>query len=126
MEEDFRALLLAATAVTDIVASRIDYGGGPQGQETPRIALWTISDQSRHVLSGPEAMSTGRVQVDCYGSTYKEAATLARAVRASLDGVRDANFQGIFHAGTVGTREGGSNEVSRPFLLSLDFITNHQ
>ena len=126
MEEHFRALLLNTTAVTDIVSTRIDFGGGPQGQADPRIALWTIGDLENHTMNGPDGLSTGRVQVDCYASTYAGAKTLSRAVRAALDGYSDADFQGIFHSGSRDTREGGSNEAYRPYRVSLDFITNHQ
>ena len=126
MEEHFRAILTGSASVTAITSTRIDYGETGQGKPNPRIVLWTIGDNEGHTMRGPDGLSQGRVQVDCYGDTYAAAKLLSRAVRTSLDGYTDANFQGIFHAGTRDFREGGSNEVTRPFRVSLDFITNHQ
>lgn len=126
MEEDFRALLLNTTAVTDVVSTRIDFAGGAQGTPDPRIVLWVIGDNEEHRMCGPDGLSDGRVQVDCYCGEYGQAKLLSRAVRAALDGHSDANFQGIFHAGTRDSREGGTNEAYRSYRVSLDFITNHQ
>ncbi len=124
MEEEFRALLLAATAVTDLCGSRINFGAHPQGQPWPAIVLNTISDNSGHDLKGPDGLQSGRVQVDCYAEAYGGAKLLSRAVRAVLDGHTDANFSGVFVAGSRDGREGGTNEADRPFRVSLDFLTN--
>lgn len=124
MEEAFRAVLLASSAVTDVVATRIDFGASAQGAEYPRIVLWTIGDSEGHNLDGPDGHSVGRVQVDCYGATYGSAKQVSRAVRSVLDGYNGGGFQGVFHAGTRDSREGGSNEAVRPFRTSLDFITH--
>jgi len=124
MEEEFRALLTGSAAVTAICGNRIEYGGNAQGAAYPRIALYTIGDNEDHNMKGPDGLSVGRVQVDCYATTYGGAKLLGRAVRAVLDGYKGGNFQGVFHAGTRDTTEGGSNEADRPFRSSLDFITN--
>ncbi|WP_439150833.1 DUF3168 domain-containing protein [Sulfitobacter sp.] len=124
MEEDFRALLTGAATVTAICGTRIEYGGNAQGAAYPRIALYVIGDNESHTMRGPDGLSVGRVQVDCYAMTYGGAKLLGRAVRAVLDGYSGGDFQGVFHAGTRDTREGGSNEATRPYKTSLDFITN--
>lgn len=125
MEEQFRAILLGASGVTDLCANRIDFGASAQGATDPRIVMWTIGDAEDHNLEGPDGHSVGRVQVDCYGGTYGDAKHLSRAVRAALDGYSGNGFQGVFLAGGPrDTREGGSNEAYRPFRTSLDFITH--
>lgn len=125
MEEEFRALLLASSGITALCGTRIDFGENAQGAAYPRISLFTISDNENHTMRGPDGLSVGRVQVDCYGLTYAAAKQLSRAVRAVLDGYSGGGFQGVFLAGSRDTREGGTNEAERPYRTSLDFITNH-
>ena len=124
MEEEMVALLLASSGVTSLCGNRINFGANPQGSPNPRIVMWTIGDAEGHNTQGPDGHSIGRIQVDCYGSSYDSAKQLSRAVRAVLDGYSGNGFQGVFLAGTRDTREGGSNEADRPFRTSLDFITH--
>lgn len=124
MEEELRSILLAAAPITAICGNRINWGAHPQGEPGPYIVLWIISDVEGHTTEGPDGLSVGRVQVDVYASTYGLAKQLSRAVRAVLDGFSGGGFQGVFLAGNRDTREGGTNAVERPFLVSLDFITH--
>lgn len=125
MEETIRALLLASSGITALCGQRIDFGANQQGAAYPRIVLWTIGDNELHTMAGPDGLSVGRIQIDCYAMTYGQAKQLSRAVRAVLDGYRGGGLLGVFHAGTRDTRESGSNEADRPFRVSLDFITNY-
>jgi hypothetical protein len=123
MEELIRARLLASSAVTALAGDRIDFGSNAQGAENPRICMWTISDAEGLSLEGPDGLSQGRVQVDCYSDTYSSAKGLSRAVRAALDGHSGGGLQLVRLIGTRDTREGGTNEADRPFRVSLDFAT---
>ena len=123
MEEAFRSILLGASAVTAISGSRISYGSAAQGAALPYVVLHVIGDNEEHTYKGPDGLSQGRVQADCYGTTYAQAKLLSRAVRAALDGYRGGNFSGIFHASTRDQREGGTNEPERPFYVQMDFLT---
>lgn len=124
MEEALRTLLLNTTAVTDLCGTRISWGNGPQGQANPRIVLWVVSDNGSPTLTGPDGLSVGRVQADCYGTTYASAKTLARAVRTALDCYRGGDFRGVFHVGTRDRIETGSNEADRPHYVQLDFMAH--
>lgn len=124
MEEELRSLLLATSAVTDIVGDKINWGSMPQGQEYPGVALHVIDEVSENTMTGPDGLLQGRVQVDCYALTYRQAKLLSRAIRTRLDGYRGGGFSGIFLAGARDSREGGTNEADRPFRVSLDFLTN--
>ncbi|ARU02971.1 tail completion protein gp17 [Yoonia vestfoldensis] len=125
MEEAFRTILAASPAVSGIAGDRINFGTNVQGARYPRIVMFTIDDAEGHNLDGPDGHSIGRVQVDCYAMSYEEAKLLSRTVRAVLDGYSGDGFQGVFHALSRDTREGGSNEAKRPFRVSLDFITHY-
>jgi hypothetical protein len=122
MEQEFRAILTGATAVTSLVpAARIAWGGAPQGVGHPYVVLWLIGGQDGAHMNGPNELFEGRVQVDCYGRTYSEASAVAAAIKPVLHFYRGGGFQGVFHAGTRSSREGGTNEAERPYRVSLDF-----
>lgn len=124
MEEAFRAYLLATSSVTDICGTRINPVDHPQGLALPAIVYHVASDNVELTLvNGPDGLSQGRVQVDCYGHTYASAKILSRAVRAALDGYRGGSFRMISHTGTRDKREGGSNEADRPYRVQMDFLT---
>jgi len=124
MEEAFRALLLGDPSVVAAAGGRVNWGEHPQGAGATYVVLTVISDAEAHTMRGPCGLSQGRVQVDCYAPTYAAAKGLSRAVRAALDGHSDADFGGVFLAGTRDSREGGTNEADRPYRVSLDFLTN--
>lgn len=124
MEEAFRAILLASAGVTALASTRVNYGEHPQGMAGPYIVLTVVDDAEGHTMTGPDGMSQGRVQVDCYAATYGAAKGLARAARVALDGYSGGSFGGVFLAATRDGREGGTNEADRPFRVSLDFLTH--
>ena len=125
MEEDFRAILLADSGVSALVASRVNWGAHPQGQPLPAVVLHVISDNDEPTLEAPDGLTQGRVQADCYADTIGGAVGLGRAVRAALNGHKGGGFQGIFHAATRTGREGGG-DADRPFYVQLDFTTHYQ
>jgi hypothetical protein len=124
MEEALRALLLGSTAVTDLCGQRINWGGHPQGADYPSLVLHVIDDSEGHTLEGPDGLSVARVQVDCWGDTYKQANGLARAVRARLDGHSGASFDSILLLASRDDRRNGTNEATRRFRVFLDFTVN--
>jgi len=126
MEEQLRAILLAASSVTDIVGNRINWGSIPQGQNYPSVAMHVIDEISESTMTGPDGLFQGRVQIDCYALTYGQSKVLARAIIATLDGFRGGIFSGIFLASARDSRESGTNEADRPFRVSLDFATNRR
>lgn len=127
MEEALRTMLLANAGVTAIAGTNINWGEHPQGVATPFIVLTLIDDAEGLYLDadeGSDGLSIGRVQVDCYGTSYRTAKRLARAVRAAAHGYRGGSFSGIFEVASRDFREGGSNEADRPFRVSVDLLTH--
>tara|TARA_R110002012_G_scaffold211426_1_gene382194 strand:+ start:2542 stop:2925 length:384 start_codon:yes stop_codon:yes gene_type:complete len=125
MEEQIRALLRSNVAVASHVAQRVNFGAHPQGQPLPAIVLNTVSDLEGVTLSGPSGLSAGRIQVDCYALQYGAAKLLSRAVKKALNGYSGDGIQGVFHAGSRDSREGGTNEADRPYRVSLDFTLTY-
>lgn len=125
MEEDLRALLLAAPGVTALCSSRIDWGRRPQGAAFPAIALNVISHPRAYTMAGQDTLSQARVQVDCFDVTYGGAKLLGRAVLAALSGYRGGKFQGIFCDGEQDLEDSGKDMPEYPFRSSFDFIVNH-
>jgi hypothetical protein len=121
MEEEFRTLLLSESGVTDRVGSRVNWGEHPQGAPLPAIVLSVVSEVDGLHMQGPDRFAESRVQVDCYAMTYAEKKQLSRAVMAVLHGYRGGGFRLVRHAGTRDSREGGTNEATRPYRASLDF-----
>lgn len=124
MEEALLALLTGSAAVTAIAGTRINWGAHPQGAPLPGIVLTVIDDAEGHIYQGPNGLSQGRVQVDCWALTYDQAKLCGRAVRAALDCYSGGRFEAIFLADQRDGREGGTNEADRPFRSSLDFLTH--
>lgn len=95
------------------------WGGLGQGTALPRIALYRVSGRDDMTLAGRSGWLEGRVQVDCYGSTYAQAVTVSRAVTDALSGYRGGP---IWHARLDSIRdrpeEDGGDVIQR---VSLDF-----
>ena len=125
MEEQIRALLRSNVAVASHVARRVNWGAHPQGQPLPAIVLNTVSDLEGVTLSGPSGLSAARIQVDCYAPQSGGAKLLSRAVKKALHGYSGGGIQGVFHAGSRDSREGGTNEADRPYRVSLDFTLTY-
>lgn len=124
MEEELRARLLASGPVTAICSDRVNWGAHPQGQPLPALVLAIVSDARGLTYSGPDGLHQARVQIDAYAPGYMAAKSLARAVRAALEGYRGGGFRGVFLDTVRDGREGGTNEADRPFRISMDFQTH--
>lgn len=124
MEEAIRAVLLASSGVTALVpAAHLNWGEHPQGASSPYIHMMTISAAEGLTMKGPDGMSEGRIQVDCYAPTYLVAKQVSRAVIGALHGYRGGGLRLVRHDATRDSREGGTNEAERLFRVSLDFTT---
>jgi hypothetical protein len=126
MEEAFRGLLTSSAAIlTHVPAGRINWGHHPQGAGKPYIVLIVVSDVAGITMRGPDRLSQGRVQVDCYAPSYEAAKAISRALVTLLDGYRGGQFSLIRHAGSRDHgREGGTNEAERLHRVGLDFMTH--
>lgn len=124
MEELIRARLLDSGGVTTLAGTRIDYGGNPQGTALPRVCMWTVSGSEGLLTTGRDGIQSGRVQIDCYAATSKEALDLSRAVTNALHGHANGPLRMVSLVSFRGAmRESGTNEPDRPFRVTMDFST---
>jgi len=122
MKTAFRTLLTGDAAITTLVpVARINWVSQPQGAGAPYVTLHTIGGAEDLTMQGPDGLLMGRVQVDCYGETAKQADDVAQAIVTRLHGYRDTGFRLVTHVATRDSREGGTNEAERLFRVSLDF-----
>jgi hypothetical protein len=87
------ARLNAATAVTDIVGTRIYWIQRPQGTERPAVVLRQTGGLDVETLDGSSEMIEANITVDCFGQSNLETKALARAVKAAL---KPPGLQGDF------------------------------
>ena len=85
--------LLATSAVTALVSTRIYALKLPQDPVTPAVRVQLIDEPSEYHLRGDVGLTRARVQTDCYvkenvsgGNPYGRANTLADAVHVALSG----------------------------------------
>lgn len=84
MEEAFRTVLLANAGVSAIVEDRASWRRRNSGEPAPALVFHMISAPRGYTMSEQTTLREALIQVDCWGGTYLEAKTLARAVEAAL------------------------------------------
>lgn len=83
------------TLLSGALAAPVKWGVFGQEVGAQRVSLFQSSGIRNMSLSG-KGLMRGRVQVDCYGATSAEAETLARGVRAVLEGYVGGPVLGMF------------------------------
>lgn len=81
-------LLLAAPAVSAIVADRVWPRFMPDGQTFPACVVTKVSGLGEYTNDGDAGLENARVQVDCYAVTAEECIRLRTAVRRLLSGYK--------------------------------------
>lgn len=94
METQLRSRLLNASPVSAIVGTRVSWGIRPQGEAYPSIVLSLIADGRPQHMAGIIDMRETRVQIDCYGMTRAQVATLREAVISAI--VPAATVSGVY------------------------------
>lgn len=127
VEERITAKLLAATAVKALVSTRIFPVSRTQGSALPAVTLQRIDGAPLLADDGDSGLENPRLQIDCWGKSYTEAKTVARAVVAELNAF-DGELSGVhiplieLEAERDMPRESGANSSEYLFRTSLDFL----
>jgi len=112
MEEHLYTLLSGA------VSFPVAWGAFGPGASTPRAIMYRISDVRDMHMQGTGLME-GRVQIDCYGTTYADAITASRDIRAALEGYRGGPIHGVF---LQAVRDQTDDDAQLLHRVSLTFL----
>lgn len=93
MQTQLRTRLLNNATVSGIVGTRIDWGARPQGDPYPSLVLTLVNDERPQSFSGNISSRATIVQIDCYGVSVAQVATLREAVISAI--VPSATVGGI-------------------------------
>ena len=127
MEAALIAKLLATSGVTALVSTRVNWTRRPQGEALPSIVLTRISGLPDVHHAGASGLVASRVQVDCWGATYKTAKAVARAVETAV--TAQAFTQGVIRFDVIlidSERDDTFDESGVAyFRTSLDLMVRH-
>ena len=86
IEKAFASLL---RNVANVAAAQIHLGIAPADASYPFASFQVVSEGNRFpTLDGPSGLGHPRVQVDCWGKTFREAKELSEQIRVAIDGYR--------------------------------------
>jgi hypothetical protein len=125
MEAALIAKLLAASGVTALVSTRINWLRRPQGDGLPCIVLHRIDGTPDVHHGGYSGLVQSRVQVDCWASTYGAAKAIARAVQTAV--TAQTFTQGAVRFDCiliVDERDATFDETTPLFRTSLDLMVH--
>jgi len=77
MDEALRDLLLQHAPIAAVVQRRVDWGVRPQSDSLPAIVIERTIGIPQMNLNGSAGWSRDRIQIECWGRTYKAAKDLA-------------------------------------------------
>ncbi|WP_159981915.1 MULTISPECIES: DUF3168 domain-containing protein [unclassified Novosphingobium] len=104
MDEALRDLLLGTAAITDVVARRVDWGVRPQGDGLPAVTLERISGGALMNMNAPSGWDVDRVQIECWGRTYKAAKDLSLVLASPGGPAQPAGLLVGFRGERLGVR----------------------
>lgn len=91
LEQVLYSKLVGASAITDLVSTRVYPLKYPENATFPCITFQRISTVAGHTMDGGGERRTSVIRVDCWDrglSAYKNAKTIARAVTSTLSNWR--------------------------------------
>ena len=119
MEQDLRQRLQLA-----LPGVPVEWGWSGQGQTAPRVVLQTVSRMPTYTHQGPALYEQTRVQIDIYGTTYKQAKDARKLLDTALSGLRAGLILGAFKDGQrdYSPDIGAGETLAR---ISVDYMIHH-
>lgn len=125
-------LLIADTAVSDEVSTRVYAQFASASAALPYITLAQVSADHEHHMTAAAGLVTVRIQLDCFAATNISLELVVEAVREALDGFRGdmgTPAVDVRRCHLDGDRDGlipssGENE-KHTFRRSIDFMISH-
>ena len=113
-------ILAADGDVSGQVSTRIYLDIAPSATSTPYLIFTYEGIGESFTKSGPSALDTFRVEVNCYDDTAADAETLAGYVRTALDNYR-ATINGVVVDGIKYLDQEPEYDIDNPFSHTIDF-----
>lgn len=128
LKEAITAHLKADATITTLVGQRVYPGAAPQNAPEPLIVYSMVSGVRDVTQDGLSGFVTSRVQFDCMARSSLVASNLAKAVVASLGGIRGVigGVGGVQLEGTFPDDEvDGYNDELELHATSVDITFQH-
>jgi hypothetical protein len=126
MEAALIAKLLAATGITALISTRINWSRRPQGAALPAIVLQRISGTPDVHHAGASGLVVSRVQVDCWAASYGSAKAVARAVETAITAQTFTQGATRFDVILIDSERDDSTDETTPlFRTSMDLMVHH-
>ena len=88
LESELYGFLVSNPVISAVVADRVYPLLMPQNTQLPAITYQRISGASEQSMTGASGLAHPRIQLDCWGSTYKDVTVLREVLRQVLQGFR--------------------------------------
>ena len=82
--------LLSQPTVSALIGDRLYPARLPQGVTLPAVTYQWIARVASVTYEGAADLARGRIQIDCWATSYAAMVSLAKAIRAALSGYRGA------------------------------------
>lgn len=118
IEEGIRSLAIADPIVSGLMADRFYPFNLPDPPITPAVTYRVASTTEQYTMDGPLELIQVRLQLDSWGSTYKNAKALSVALRALLNDYADILPNGcqVFSITRDGEQSGFDEYVELPYV----------
>ena len=85
MRVDLRSRLIAAPAITALIAGRVYWGKRKAGDPLPAIVLYKVTPGNQYTAQGDSGLYGSRIQFDCLGMEMRVFDPLFAAVKAEME-----------------------------------------
>ena len=124
MEDALTDLLLAYGPLTALVGQDVTPSVRLQATGLPAVVITRVSGARDYHMEGPSGLTRSRMQIDCYGSTWPQAKSVARAVIARLSGFNGKATASVIRSAMLDSErhffEGEDPEAVHRFSLDFD------
>ncbi len=127
MKDDLFDKVTGDAGVTAIIVKRFFPDSAPAGTEFPYATYFEVADPGHHHMGGNSDIRSPEMQIDCWGRTSTEAASVAEAIKNVIDGKSfiegGTNFRAVFKENELDfleERKDGSDEFNYRRMLQFD------
>jgi hypothetical protein len=121
------SLLNTNTAITTIVGNRIRPIPAPEDIATTACITYQVASESNsYTLTGGDGVTTCRIVFTCFAPRYKDARTLALAVKTTLSGYSGTLPDGTYiHESEIANLVDGFDDGSRVSRTSIHVLIQY-